>query len=82
MLNLIFAVVAATAQPAATAPQTVAEPAPHVRRSEEVVCKMMMWDGIGAAQRVCATRADWEERSARQRQALMEFQQRSYTKNR
>ncbi len=58
MLNLIFAVVAATAQPAATAPQTVAEPAPHVRRSEEVVCKMMMWDGIGARSTDALCRAD------------------------
>ena len=81
MLILIAAALTATAQPVSNpmpAAPAAAVSAPTSRR-DEIVCKTVMWQGIGAAQRACVTRAQWEERSAQEQQNLARFQLRSYS---
>ncbi len=79
MLILIAAALTATAQPVSNptpAAPAAAVSAPSSRR-DEIVCKTVIWEGLGAPQRACATRRQWEERSAEERQALTQFQLRS-----
>ena len=94
MLPLIVAALAATAQPVSpptspeasavtvqSAPQSTLQSTRASRRNQ-IVCKAVIWQGIGAAQHVCATRAQWEARSAQERQNLVQFQLRSYSAGR
>ena len=85
MLNLIIAALASTASPAAPTPpppQAIPAVATHLSRRDEVICKVVMWPGIGTPQRACAPRWEWDQRTAREQQVLSQYQQRTYSSGR
>ena len=82
MLNLIIAALAATASPAVPTLQAIPAVATHLSRRDEVICKVVMWPGIGTPQRACAPRWEWDQRTAREQQVLSQYQQRTYSSGR